>query len=62
MNFYTTSKVETLNDRLTEVEKRFQLKLDELQTQYTNHIQKLDNKIDRLENESLRTYELIDKL
>ena len=59
MNFY---KKDTLNDKFEEFENRFQLKLDEQNIAHKTHIQKLDDKIARLETENSRTYELIDKL
>ena len=59
MNFY---KKDTLNDKFEEFENRFQLKLDEQNIAHKTHIQKLDDKISRLETENSRTYELIDKL
>ena len=59
MNFY---KKDTLNDKFEEFEKRFQLKLDEQNITHNQQIQKLNDKIARLETENSRTYELIDKL
>ena len=59
MNFY---KRDTLNDKFEEFENRFQLKLDEQNIAHKTQIQKLDDKIARLETENSRTYELIDKL
>lgn len=59
MNFY---KRDTLNDKFEEFEKRFQLKLDEQNITHNTQIQKLNDKIARLETENSRTYELIDKL
>lgn len=59
MNFY---KRDTLNDKFEEFEKRFQLKLDEQNITHNTQIQKLNDKISRLETENSRTYELIDKL
>ena len=59
MNFY---KKDTLNDKFEEFENRFQLKLDEQNIAHKTQIQKLDDKIARLETENSRTYELIDKL
>jgi len=59
MNFY---KKDTLNDKFEEFENRFQLKLDEQNITHNTQIQKLDDKISRLETENSRTYELIDKL
>jgi hypothetical protein len=62
MNFYKTPKLDALNDKFNEFENRFQLKLDEQNTAHKIHIQKLDDKIARLEEENSRTFELIDKL
>ena len=59
MNFY---KRDTLNDKFEEFEKRFQVKLDEQNITHNTQIQKLNDKISRLETENSRTYELIDKL
>ena len=53
LNFY---KKDTLNDKFEEFEKRFQLKLDEQNIAHKTHIQKLDDKISRLETENSRTY------
>jgi hypothetical protein len=61
MNFYKKEK-DTSNDKFEEFEKRFQLKLDEQNIAHKTHIQKLNDKIARLETENSRTYELIDKL
>ena len=49
MNFY---KRDTLNDKFEEFENRFQLKLDEQNIAHKTHIQKLDDKITRLEIEN----------
>jgi predicted nucleic acid-binding Zn-ribbon protein len=62
MNFYKTPKLDALNEKFNEFENRFQLKLDEQNTAHKIHIQKLDDKIARLEEENSRTFELIDKL
>jgi len=63
INFYKTpTKLEALNEKFNEFENRFQLKLDEQNTAHKIHIQKLDDKIARLEEENSRTFELIDKL
>jgi len=59
MNFY---KRDTLNDKFEEFANRFQLKLDEQNIAHKTHIQKLDDKIAKLETENSRTYELVDKL
>ena len=59
MNFY---KRDTLNDKFEEFENRFQLKLDEQNIAHKTHIQKLDDKISKLETKNSITYELIDKL
>ena len=62
MNFYKTPKLDALTEKFNDFENRFQVKLDEQNTAHKIHIQKLDDKIARLEEENSRTFELIDKL
>lgn len=61
-NFTKTNKSDSLNDKLQELENRFQEKMDEQTNAYNLHIQKLDGKIAGMEEKNKITYELMDKL
>jgi hypothetical protein len=61
-NFTKTNKSDSLNDKLRELENRFQEKMDEQTNAYKLHIQKLDEKFAGLEEKNKTTYELMDKL
>jgi hypothetical protein len=61
-NFTKTNKSDSLNDKLQELENRFQEKMDEQTNAYKLHIQKLDEKFAGMEEKNKITYELMDKL
>lgn len=61
-NFTKTNKSDSLNDKLQELENRFQEKLDEQTNAYNLHIQNLDAKFAGMEEKNKITYELMDKL
>ena len=61
-NFTKTNKSESFNDKLQELENRFQEKMDEQTNAYKLHIQKLDEKFAGMEENNKITYELMDKL
>lgn len=61
-NFTKTNKSDSLNDKLQELENRFQEKMDEQTNAYNLHIQKMDEKFAGLEEKNKITYELMDKL
>lgn len=61
-NFTKTNKSDSLNDKLQELENRFQEKMDEQSNAYKLHIQKLDEKFAGMEEKNKITYELMDKL
>ena len=61
-NFTKTNKSDSLNDKLQELENRFQEKMDEQTNAYKRHIQKLDEKFAGMEEKNKITYELMDKL
>ena len=61
-NFTKTNKSDSLNDKLQELENRFQEKMDEQTNAYKLHIQKLYEKFAGMEEKNKITYELMDKL
>jgi hypothetical protein len=61
-NFTKSNKSDSLNDKIQELENRFQEKMDEQTNEYKLHIQKLDEKFAGMEEKNKITYELMDKL
>ena len=61
-NFTKSNKSDSFNDKMQELENRFQEKMDEQTNAYKLHIQKLDEKFAGLEEKNKITYELMDKL